>query len=109
MALRFAANLGLGQAVPRAGWRPLLVSACVLPALVVSCRPSPATYGRLENATEIFFAQESAPACDIEASNGESAPALESQWVKVPTNALTNRQFAVVQKQGLQEKGGKWT
>src|SRR5689334_20800099 len=79
-----------------------LLMVCALSsasAFAASCGAAvpPAFFGRLEGTTEIFFAHEPVPSCQLEASSGERAPERESQWVKVPTNGLTNRQFAIVQ------------
>ncbi len=88
-----------------------LLAVGVLPALVTSCggrANAPSVFGKLEGANEIFFAHETLPACALEASSGEAAPRAESQWVKVPPNALTNRRFSVVQRVSVREKSGGW-
>ena len=113
MSLRASAKHGLGHTVPaRFTWATLLALGG-LPALALACGGQSgaraSVFGRLEGATEIFFAHESSPTCALEASPGEKAATDEAQWVKVPANALTNRQFTVMQKSGGGGKGATWT
>src|SRR4051794_3601020 len=88
--------------------RSLLLVA--VPAAAAGClgggAAPPAFFGRLEGGNENFFAHETIAQWQLEAPNGEKVPELESQWVKVPPNALTNRQFTVVQRSAMADKAG---